>query len=144
MVNTHEKGDENEPMTAWDTFMIVIVGILLPSWDVYSDVALSIKLLTSGNPDAANFGWLMQVPILLSTVLLIPHWLTMEKSSLKRRLVTFPLLVLQFWPQSRMIRLLYFGRWKTVQFPHGRPKAYHEAHCRPSKASFQRAKPKNW
>ena len=52
-----------------------------------------------------KFATILSIPVLLSFVLLIPHWLKTEKTS-KRRWMTLPLLLLQVWPQYRILKLL--------------------------------------
>ena len=51
------------------------------------------------------FATVLSIPVLLSFVLLIPHWYQTEKTS-KRRWMTLPLLLLQVWPQYRVLKLL--------------------------------------
>ena len=53
----------------------------------------------------------MFVPILLSTMFLIPQWLRQEQTK-KRILTTLPLLLFQLYPQFKMLELLYLGLWK--------------------------------
>ena len=57
---------------------------------------------TSGHP---KFATILSLPVLLSFILLIPHWLKTEKTS-KRRWMTLPLLLFQLWPQYRILKLL--------------------------------------
>ena len=52
-----------------------------------------------------RFATVLSLPVLLSFVLLLPHWYQTEKTS-KRRWMTLPLLLLQVWPQYRVIKLL--------------------------------------
>ena len=56
----------------------------------------------SGHP---IFATVLSIPLLLSFVLLIPHWYQTEKTS-ERRWKTLPLLLLQLWPQYRVLKLL--------------------------------------
>ena len=56
----------------------------------------------TGHP---KFATVLSIPVLLSFILLIPHWLKVEKTS-KRRWMTLPLLLLQVWPQYRVLKLL--------------------------------------
>ena len=56
----------------------------------------------SGHP---IFAIILSMPVLLSFFLLIPHWYQTEKT-LERRLMTLHLLLLQVWPQYRVIKLL--------------------------------------
>ena len=55
------------------------------------------------------------VPVFLSTIFQIPHWWKMEEN-MKRRIFTLPLLMAQFWPQSCMLRILYMGWKKDVDW----------------------------
>ena len=51
------------------------------------------------------FATVLSMPVLLAFVLLIPHWYQTEKT-LERRLMTLHLLLLQLWPQYRVLKLL--------------------------------------
>ena len=104
-------GNEPQEMKKSEIFMTLISGVGLPSWDVYSDIAMSAMLINSGHPRAIVFGWAMQVPVVLSTIFQIPHWWKIERN-MKRRIYTLPLLLLQFWPQSKMLQLIFSG-WKN-------------------------------
>ena len=107
--------------------MLIVFNILLPSFDIYSDLAFSYSLLSGtyepyckeiwsrGNgwiidPNCKPtkhpiFGSMMLVPIILATLFIIPHWLKREDTTLKR-ILTFPLLVGQFWPQWQVLKVL--------------------------------------
>ena len=98
--------------------MLLVFNVLLPSFDVYSDLAFSSSLLSGtyepycrrrySNPNAEKhpiFGSMMLVPIILATLFIIPHWLKREDTTLKR-ILTFPLLVGQFWPQWQVLKVL--------------------------------------
>ena len=55
----------------------------------------------------------MICPILLSMTFLLPQWWKFEKdTSLQNRIWTFILVLIQFWPQWKMLQLLYMGLWK--------------------------------
>ena len=56
----------------------------------------------SGHP---KFATVLSIPVLLSFVLLLPHWYQTENTSM-RRWMTLPLLLLQVWPQYRVFKLL--------------------------------------
>ena len=58
-----------------------------------------------------HFAITMLVPVLLSTIFMIPHWFKMERSK-KRLLKTFPLILLQIYPQMKMAEILFFALWK--------------------------------
>ena len=101
--------------------MLIVFNILLPSFDIYSDLAFSSSLLSgtyepycqpwsSAYPNCKPtkhpiFGSMMLVPIILTTLFIIPHWLKREDTTLKR-ILTFPLLVGQFWPQWQVLKVL--------------------------------------
>ena len=93
--------------------LLIVFNILLPSYDIYSDLAFSYSLL-SGTYEPYEykqavkhpiFGSIMLVPIILATLFIIPHWLKREDTTLKR-ILTFPLLVGQFWPQWQVLKVL--------------------------------------
>ena len=93
--------------------MLIVFNILLPSFDIYSDLAFSSSLL-SGTYEPYDdrqavkhpiFGSIMLVPIILATLFIIPQWLKRENTALKR-ILTFPIVVCQFWPQWQVIKVL--------------------------------------
>ena len=59
----------------------------------------------------AKFGLLMLCPIIISTIFIFGQWLRIEDSP-KERLYTFPLLLLQLYPQYRTLKILYMALWK--------------------------------
>ena len=80
--------------------LFIVFGIVLPTFDNYSDLIFSHSLLT-GNYEAFSFstpkpqpiyGSVMLIPIVVTTLFVIPHWLKREDST-KKRLLTFPLLI---------------------------------------------------
>ena len=93
------------------TILLIVFGIVLPTFDNYSDLIFSHSLLT-GNYEAWEkgveytaqgviavkakpqpiYGSVMLIPILVTTLFVIPHWLKREDST-KKRLLTFPLLI---------------------------------------------------
>ena len=96
--------------------MLIVFNILLPSFDIYSDIAFSSSLLSGTYEPYCSyrnckptkhpiFGSMMLVPIILTTLFIIPHWLKREDTTLKR-ILTFPLLVGQFWPQWQVLKVL--------------------------------------
>ena len=98
-------------------------GVVLPTADIYSDVSLVVLLLSIETPPewdinifsvseikrfAIKMGRIMTIPLILSTLFILPHWLNCEKT-LKRRIITFPLLLLQLYPQYRSMRILWWA-----------------------------------
>ena len=116
--------DSIPDLEIWKTGCLMIVfGILLPSFDIYSDFAFSISLITGtyeprdplNHPEHPIYGSVMLIPIVLATLFVIPHWLKREKT-LKKRLLTFPLLIGLFWPQWQVIKVLSLMKKKNPQW----------------------------
>ena len=53
-----------------------------------------------------QFGAFLLIPIIITTIFTVPSWLKAE-DTWKRRLCTLPILVGQFWPQWRFIKVLW-------------------------------------
>ena len=115
--------------THFDALVTFGTGVLLPSADVYSDIGLSVKLLnkscdeykTDYRKDPCSKSWverrvesqnrsgrIIWIPIIISLLFTIPHYLRVEKTW-KQRLLTFPFLLCQCWPQYRSMRVLWFA-----------------------------------
>ena len=109
--------------TNFDALLLVLTEIILPSTDVISDLLLIIQFTTYMEPESSycsrddlnyvvnclNFntlGYMMIIPLILSTFLLVPQWWKNEETN-KHTLVTVPLLLLQIWPQYRALRILW-------------------------------------
>ena len=56
----------------------------------------------------------MLAPILIMTIFTLRQWWRLEKSW--NRLRTLPLVVFQFFPQYRALRILYLGLWKKASW----------------------------
>ena len=54
------------------------------------------------------FGWIIWIPIIINLMFTIPHFLRIEKTW-KQRLLTFPFLICQCWPQYRSMRIIWFS-----------------------------------
>ena len=96
---------------AFNPFLLIMTEIVLPSVDVISDLLLIFKLTLYDDERNNDFnyntiGYMMIIPLVLSTMLLVPHWWKQERI-LKIRLLTAPLLLLQCWPQYRAFRILW-------------------------------------
>ena len=102
--------DSEATFSYTDGFVELGAGVVLPTFDVYSDVLLIELLLTNVHYNfdimLYKFGKLMILPLILSTLFILPHWLKREKT-LKGRLLTFPLVLLQLYPQYRSLRVLW-------------------------------------
>ena len=108
---------------------LVVFIIFLPSFDTYSDIAFSNSLISGTyEPYKAHrlmgkvtkhpiYGSVMLIPIILVTLFTIPHWFRREKSMLKR-VLTFPMLIGQLWPQWQVVKILWLmikksSTWKN-------------------------------
>ena len=96
-----------------DVLELLMTKFILPTVDVCTDI-LTIEEILSIEPKYAYQHMLHQVAyviigfLVLSFLMMIPHYLRAEKSW-KQRLATILLLFLQIWPQYRAARLLWFA-----------------------------------
>ena len=114
--------------TLSDAFLTFGTGVVLPSADVYSDIGLSVDLLNKSCVDYVHkyfncnnhenvkrdiyiqhlFGWIIWIPIIINVLFTLPHFLRLEKTW-TQRILTFPLLICQCWPQYRSMRVIWFA-----------------------------------
>ena len=109
---------------------MILFGILLPSVDVYSDSYFSFKMFTfNGTIVRCNitydkldykqvgsqpvYGTVMLIPIMISTLFTLHHWWRLE-TKWWHKLLTLPLVLVQFWTQYRTIRILILGLWYQI------------------------------
>ena len=60
-----------------------------------------------------NFTLAMLMPVLLAMLFILPHWWNNEKkTTLCNKILTFTLALLQFYPQWKILNVLYMGLWK--------------------------------
>ena len=69
------------------------------------------------------FGTVTMLPMVVSFFFMLPHWWNTEKTA-KRRYFTFPLVLLQIWPQFRVIQLLLL-LWKQSYEEYAVKKEHH-------------------
>ena len=116
-----ENGRDKMPISV--AILLIIFGLLLPSWDVYSDVFFSYSLFNTPYYSYwdsethsriyrthSTFGTVILIPVLISTLFTLPHWWRIE-GNWRQRLKTFPLVLIQFWSQYRVLRVLVKGLW---------------------------------
>ena len=114
--------------TGFDALITFGTGVVLPSADVYSDIGLSVDLLNKSCKDYEHerwncnndewvkkkiyiqnlFGWIIWIPIIINVLFTLPHFLRLEKTW-TQRILTFPLLICQCWPQYRSMRVIWFA-----------------------------------
>ena len=113
--------ESKSDFTNFDACLLILTEIVLPSTDVISDLLLIIQLTTYIESefrcgtnalynvnclDLKTLGYMMIIPLILSTILLVPHWWKNERS-IKHKLLTVPLLILQFWLPTLALRILW-------------------------------------
>ena len=77
-----------------DVVLIVLLSIMLPSWDVYSDLALTISLALEGE---VYYALCLLVPQLVNIGLTAVLWQRIEPT--EHRHWSWILVPLQIWPQ---------------------------------------------
>ena len=115
---------------SWPSALITLTtGVLLPTVDVYSDIAFAIKLVNfrvadkyidrctydpngpDGHVSHQKYAATMLTPPIISWLFVAYQWFKYEVGR-KQKLMTLPFLLLQVYPQWRALRVLYCGRWK--------------------------------
>ena len=112
--------------------LLVAFGIVLPSFDTYSDISFSYSLINGtyetrkgctyckASPQPV-YGSVMLIPILITTLFSLPHWLKRE-NTWRKRLLTFPLFIVQFWPQWQALKILKLMKNRNVNWRSEREK----------------------
>ena len=114
-------------MPIMTAILMTVFGILLPSVDVYSDGYFSFKMFTYDNSNDPMviakdkhkvgsqpvYGTMMLIPIVISTLFTLYHWWRLE-TKWWHKLLTLPLVLVQFWTQYRTIRILILGLWYQI------------------------------
>ena len=103
--------------------IILATGVILPSFDIYSDIALSYSLISgtycdnscSECPKHPNYGAIMFIPIIMANLFTIPHWFKRE-NTWKKRLCTLPLFLGQFWPQYQVLKVFWLIKNKDLKW----------------------------
>ena len=123
--------DTEDNITAKDICLVSIVGLVMPSVDQGSDYyeagilinhehecrhrdcdsSLTEEEMQSEELRISRYGYAMLVPIILMTICSLRQWWRLEKGKYQR-LLTFPLVLLQLYPQYRAVRILYLGLMK--------------------------------
>ena len=102
---------------------MLFFNVLLSTADVFSDIYLTLKLftgyhLTKNHP---KFGALTLVPLMLSFIGMAIKWFKIETMEGRNKLKMLPLLIFQFYPQWRALRVIYYARikkdrrWKAMK-----------------------------
>ena len=106
-----------------EALIILATGVILPSFDIYSDIALSYSLISGTYCDNSysectkhpNYGAIMFIPIIMANLFTIPHWFKRE-NTWKKRLCTLPLFLGQFWPQYQALKVFWLIKNKDLRW----------------------------
>ena len=82
--------------------------IFVDFWSIYRKNEEYCDTSKDGDGRHPRFGLAILSPVLLSSIFVLVHWWKTE-SNQKNKLITFPLVIGQMWPQYRIVRILYFG-----------------------------------
>ena len=109
--------------------LMMVSSVLLPTADVFSDMFLTLKLFTGLSLDINQsgsirfkfeirhplYGAFTLVPLIMSWIGTTIYWFQTERKEKRNRWKTFPLLLLQVYPQWRALRVTYYGKIKKDQ-----------------------------
>ena len=98
-------------MPIMDVVLTFVFGVCTPSLDIYSDLALIIKLAING---FSGYAITLACPMIFSTIFMLLHWWQLEQTAYKR-MYTFPLVIMQFYYQYKMIHIIFLGIYKKEQ-----------------------------
>ena len=102
-----EPQESTDYIAAKDVGLVSLFGILLPSSDQGTDYYTAANLINNEQGYEIDqlrlrrYGYAMLAPILLMTIFFLRQWWRLEKK--KYRWLTFPLVILQVYPQYRAI-----------------------------------------
>ena len=85
-----------------DIILIILLSIMLPTWDVFSDLALTLRLALQGD---VYFALSLLAPQLLNIGMTALLWLRIEPVEYRRW--SWILVALQIWPQVYLFDQYY-------------------------------------
>ena len=100
-----------ESLKCSGALMLIVFVLGFQGVDFFGDIFLSKRLLYNNEKDSETrwlltmTGILMMIPVVLSTLLMIPHWLKNEEKWW-RKVLTF--IFIPVYPQYRALRVLFF------------------------------------
>ena len=91
---------------------MVIFSVLLPTADAASDIFFTLKLFTGYGLKERHpkYGAITLAPLVMSMMGQTTHWFKTETKEKRNKLVTFPLLVFQIYPQWRVLMVIYHAK----------------------------------
>ena len=92
--------------------LMMIFSVLLPTADVFSDILLTLKLFMGYGQQERHpkYGSVTLVPLLMSFIGQTIHWFKTETKEKRNKIKTFPLLLLQVYPQWRALKIIYHAK----------------------------------
>ena len=93
------------PVTVFNGFVCFLGA---HTFDTFSDIGFGLWLYGIGHP---TYGLIMISPVVLVNIFTFFHWWNIE-NTLKKRICTLPIFILQIWSQYRVARILYFGLYR--------------------------------
>ena len=81
---------------------LLVSCIIMPSWDVYSDWALTVQLIHQGYP---YYALALLVPQCINIFFTFFMWRSLERTPARRW--SWVLVILQCWPQFFAARILW-------------------------------------
>ena len=110
-------------MSTRAVLLMLILSVLLPTGDVFSDIVFTLKLFTGYGlkKNHPKYGILTLLPLIMSWICVATHWINTETREKRNKLKTLPLLIFQVYPQWRALRVLYYAvikkdpRWKKMK-----------------------------
>ena len=82
-------------------------------WNIYRKNSAPCMLSQYGNGSLINYGIIVLGPVFLSTFFVLYQWWKIEPHN-SSRLVTFLIVICQFWPQYQMFRIIFLGLCKQA------------------------------
>merc|ERR1712012_291604 len=94
--------------------LMIIFSVLLPTADVLTDILMTLRLFTGYGREKNHpkYGSVTLVPLLMSFIGQTIQWFKTETREKRSKMNTFPLLLLQIYPQWRALRVIYYGKIK--------------------------------
>ena len=88
---------EGEAKFCIDIVMIILFGICLPTFDIYSDLAFCINYCNNIYVEGHSLPKVLTViPILIPLIFTVPHWWRLE-GNFRNRCLTLPFLLVSWW-----------------------------------------------
>ena len=94
--------------------LMIIFSVLLPTADALSDILTTLRFFTGYGLKERHpkYGSVTLVPLLMSLIGQTIQWFKTETREKRSKMKTFPILLLQIYPQWRALRVIYYGKIK--------------------------------